>query len=84
MAAGDDSGQSIASELINVSREGTKCTEFAECVELLDAGEDIDYDGVSGPIEFSEAGDPSVATIGIYQYQADNTYEFVEGLEGEV
>lgn len=84
VAAGDDSGQAIASELINVSKEGTKCTTFAECVEFLDAGEDIDYDGVSGPVEFSDAGDPTVATIGIYQYQADNTIEFVEGLEGEV
>jgi ABC-type branched-subunit amino acid transport system substrate-binding protein len=83
-AAGDDSGQSIASELVNVSRDGTKCTAFAECKELLEGGEDIDYDGISGPIEFSEQGDPTVATIGIYQYNADNTYTFLEGLEGEI
>jgi branched-chain amino acid transport system substrate-binding protein len=83
-AAGDDSGQSIASELANVSRDGTACTGFAECKELIDAGEDIDYDGISGPIEFSEQGDPTVATIGIYQYNADNTYTFLEGLEGEI
>ncbi len=83
-AAGDDSGQAIASELVNVSRDGTACTEFAECKELLEAGEDIDYNGISGPIEFSEQGDPTVATIGIYQYNADNTYTFLEGLEGEI
>jgi branched-chain amino acid transport system substrate-binding protein len=83
-AAGDDSGQSIASELVNVSRDGTACTGFAECMELIEAGEDIDYEGISGPIEFSEQGDPTVATIGIYQYNADNTYTFLEGLEGEI
>jgi ABC-type branched-subunit amino acid transport system substrate-binding protein len=83
-AAGDDSGESIASELVNVSRDGTKCTTFSECKELLEGGEDIDYDGISGPIEFSEQGDPTVATIGIYQYNADNTYTFLEGLEGEI
>jgi len=83
-AAGDDSGQSIASELANVSRDGTACTGFAECMELIGGGEDIDYDGISGPIEFSEQGDPTVATIGIYQYNADNTFTFLEGLEGEV
>ena len=43
--------------------------------KLVKAGKDIDYDGVSGPIEFNDKGDPSEATIGIYQYGADNTRE---------
>jgi branched-chain amino acid transport system substrate-binding protein len=64
----------IADNLVAVSRDGTKCTTFAECVELLNGGEDIDYDGASGPITFSDAGDVSEATIGIYEYQDDNTY----------
>jgi branched-chain amino acid transport system substrate-binding protein len=68
----------IADNLIAVSRDGTKCTTFAECVDLLNQGEDIDYDGASGPITFSDAGDVSEATIGIYQYQADNTYVNVD------
>lgn len=68
----------IADNLVAVSRDGTQCTAFAECVELLNAGEDIDYDGQSGPITFSDAGDVSEATIGIYEYQADNTYVNVD------
>jgi branched-chain amino acid transport system substrate-binding protein len=68
----------IADNLVAVSRDGTKCTTFAECVELLNGGEDIDYDGASGPITFSDAGDVSEATIGIYEYQDDNTYINVE------
>ena len=63
---------------------GTKCTEVAECLELIAAGEDIDYDGVSGPIEFNEQGDPTTANIGIYQYGADNRYEFVRAEEGQM
>jgi len=83
-AAKDDSGRSIASKLEEISKEGEKCTTFVDCKKLLDAGKDIDYDGVAGPVEFSDKGDPSEATIGIYQYGADNKPKFVEGKEGTV
>jgi branched-chain amino acid transport system substrate-binding protein len=72
--AGDDSGTAIRDNLMSVTTEGTECTTFAECLELINAGEDIDYNGVSGPIEFDENGDPTEAYIGIYQYGADNRY----------
>ncbi|HEX6233313.1 MAG TPA: ABC transporter substrate-binding protein [Jiangellaceae bacterium] len=70
--------RAIADNLVAISKDGTKCTSFAECVDLLGQGEDIDYDGVSGPITFSDVGDVTEATIGIYEYQADNTYTNVD------
>ncbi|SED82113.1 ABC transporter substrate-binding protein [Jiangella alba] len=79
--AGSVESRDIADNLVEVSRGGTKCTAFQECVDLLADGEDIDYDGVSGPIEFTDAGDPETATIGVYQYGPDNTLtplDFVE------
>ncbi|PZG15674.1 ABC transporter substrate-binding protein [Nonomuraea aridisoli] len=79
-AAKSDAGVDIAGKLAEVSKGGEKCTNFKECVDLLKAGTDIDYDGVSGPIEFNDAGDPATATIGIYQYGDDNTYP-VKALE---
>jgi branched-chain amino acid transport system substrate-binding protein len=84
IAAKNDSGAAIASKLVEVSKGGTKCTNFADCKKLLDAGTDIDFDGVSGPIEFSDKGDPTEATIGIYQYGADNKVTFVEGKSGKL
>ena len=72
IAAKDDSGKGIAAELPGVTKEGTKCTDFAACKKLLDAGTDIDYDGLSGPIELSEKGDPTSASVGIYTFGADN------------
>ena len=84
IAAGDDSGEAIASQMQAVSTEGTVCTEFAECVALLEEGEDIDYDGVSGKIEFDENGDPTSASIGIYEYIDDNSFEAVEFVEGNI
>ena len=83
-AAKSDAGTAIAGKLVEVSKGGTKCTTFADCKKLIDAGTDIDYDGVSGPVEFQDNGDPGEATIGIYQYSADNTYKFLEAKEGKL
>jgi len=78
-AAGDSyDSDTIKDNLVDVSREGTKCTVYAECLELIENGEDIDFDGTSGPIEFSPEGDITAATIGLYQYLPDNTYENID------
>jgi ABC-type branched-subunit amino acid transport system substrate-binding protein len=82
--AKSDAGTAIASKLVDISKGGTKCKTFAECDKLVKAGTDIDYDGISGPVEFSDKGDPSEATIGIYQYKNDNTYKFLEGKDGKL
>jgi len=47
-------------------------------VTLLRNGKDIDYDGKSGPVTFSDAGDPTEAYIGIYEYKDDNTLSPVQ------
>ncbi|MEV7131733.1 ABC transporter substrate-binding protein [Arthrobacter sp. NPDC093128] len=74
-AAKSTKGTDIAKQLKAVSEAGEKCTDFASCVTLLRNGKDIDYDGQSGPVTFSDAGDPTEAYIGIYEYQDDNTYK---------
>ena len=84
IAADSDTGPDIAAELVGISKEGTKCTSFEQCKQLLESGEDIDYDGFSGPVEFLENGDPGTAFIGIYQYKPDGTYAFVEARRGEI
>ncbi len=83
-AAKDDSGEAISSKLIEISAGGTKCTEFAECADLLGQGEDIDYEGVSGPVDLNDTGSPSKATIGIFQYKADNTFENLDYVTGVI
>jgi branched-chain amino acid transport system substrate-binding protein len=76
-AANDVKGQAIADHLRQISGgtgKGTKATDFKSAATALKKGEQIDYDGFSGPITFDENGDPTDATIGIYQYGADNKY----------
>jgi len=83
-AAGSVEGTAIAENMQAVTTEGEKCTTFADCVELIRAGEDIDYDGVSGPIEFDENGDPTEAFIGIYEYEENNNYVPIEFRPGQL
>ncbi|PXA68437.1 ABC transporter substrate-binding protein [Cryobacterium arcticum] len=76
-AGNDVSGRAIADNLRQVSGgtgDGTKVTDFADAAATLAAGEQIDYDGPSGLITFDEHGDPTEATIGVYEYGDDNTY----------
>ncbi|BDI23823.1 ABC transporter substrate-binding protein [Herbiconiux sp. L3-i23] len=82
--AGDDSGASIRDNLMSVTTEGTECTTFADCLALINEGEDIDYNGISGPIEFDENGDPTEAYIGIYQYGEDNKYTLLNAEFGSL
>ncbi|WP_375003193.1 ABC transporter substrate-binding protein [Aeromicrobium sp. CTD01-1L150] len=84
IAADTDAGDAIAEEIPGITRDGEKCTTFADCKDLLEAGEEIDYDGASGPIELGETGSPTSASIGIYEYKSDNTYEAVEYIEGTI
>lgn len=77
LAAGTTEGVDIAAKLREVSGgsgDGEKCTTFAECADIINGGGVADYDGISGPITFNEAGDPTEASIGIYQYGEDNNY----------
>lgn len=83
-AAKSDAGKDIAAEMVGVSSGGEKCMDFASCQKMLADGGDIDYDGVSGPVEWSDVGDPTEATIGIYQYQSDGTFKSLDFLSGKV
>ncbi|NUU32862.1 ABC transporter substrate-binding protein [Arthrobacter sp. C9C5] len=77
-AAKSTKGVDIAKQLKAVSEGGEKCNNYASCVTLLRNGKDIDYDGQSGPVTFSDAGDPTEAYIGIYEFQDDNSYKPVK------
>ena len=85
IAAGDDSGEAIGANIVDVTREGTKCATFEECKTLLEDGEDIDYDGKSGPADMTDTGSLSAGTYGIYEYSGgENAYEQIDTVSGVV
>jgi ABC-type branched-subunit amino acid transport system substrate-binding protein len=83
-AAGDDDGLALSKEIINVSRDGTQCSTYADCLELVKAGEDIDYEGISGPCDLNDTGSVSKATIGIQEYGPDNKYKQIDSVSGVI
>ena len=83
-AAGNDTGVGIASQLQAVSAGGEKCTNFGDCKKLLDEGKDIDYEGQSGPCDFDANGDPTKATMGIYQFGSDDKISALDFIPGDV
>lgn len=77
LAAGSTEAADMAEYLQEVSGgsgEGEKCESFADCAEIINGGGVADYDGYSGGVAFDENGDPTEATIGVFQFGADNTH----------
>ena len=70
--AGSDDPAQVAANINGVTRDGTECTTFEECKQLVADGEDIDYNGPSGPQEFSQPGEPTAASFLIQTYGDDN------------
>jgi branched-chain amino acid transport system substrate-binding protein len=75
VAAGSTEGADMAEHVVDISAPpGDKYTfeQLPEAIEALQNGDDIDYDGASGPIDMDENGD---ATAGVY-----DIYEFTDGV----
>jgi ABC-type branched-subunit amino acid transport system substrate-binding protein len=69
-AHGNDSAQ-VAAEIARVSAPpGPKYTflQLPAAIKALASGKDIDYEGVSGPINLDAHGNPQVGTYDVYHY----------------
>lgn len=72
VAAGSAEGPDIQAKITEVSgAPGTKYdyTQMADAIAALQAGEDIDFDGVSGPLDLDDNGDPTVGTYDTFEYK---------------
>ena len=76
--AGEEvTGANISKYMAEVSSGGEKVDfsqpgAFKKAIDLINAGTDIDFEGVSGPISFDANGDPTEAYVGIYLYDDMN------------
>ncbi|AMY19275.1 amino acid/amide ABC transporter substrate-binding protein, HAAT family [Rhodococcoides kroppenstedtii] len=66
-------GTDIAANINSVTKDGQKCTSYQECLPLVQAGTDIDYDGVTGELAFTDSGEPGVGSYGKLVFGPDNT-----------
>jgi ABC-type branched-subunit amino acid transport system substrate-binding protein len=72
IAADTDDPAEVARQINGITRDGESCENFADCVALLDEGTDIDYNGPSGPQDFSQPGEPTAASFAVQSYGEDN------------
>jgi ABC-type branched-subunit amino acid transport system substrate-binding protein len=62
VAAGSSDGEAIADAIVDVTGPGGQKYTFEQlpqAIEALQEGQDIDYEGASGPIDWDQAGDLS-------------------------
>jgi ABC-type branched-subunit amino acid transport system substrate-binding protein len=71
-SAKSDAGVDMAKQLVKITNGTEVCNDYAGCLELLNQGKEIDYNGRSGAVNFWDAGDPTSASIGVYQFGPDN------------
>jgi branched-chain amino acid transport system substrate-binding protein len=72
VAAGSTDGKDMAAEVRNVSSPGgDKFTyeQLPEAIDALENGDDIDYEGVSGPVNLNEQGDPTAGVYDILRFR---------------
>ena len=79
--AGCADGTAIAAaipQVANADGGGEACGNYADCLAIITAGGQPNYDGVTGPLDFNEYGDPKAATIDVVQYKTNTKYDSIE------
>jgi branched-chain amino acid transport system substrate-binding protein len=74
--AGEASGTAIGENIQSVSQGGTKvyAGEFQKAKDLLDGGEDINYQGASSPVDMNGSLEP-LNRFAIMQVESGSTTE---------
>jgi branched-chain amino acid transport system substrate-binding protein len=84
LAADEFTGSALMDVVRDVTRpEGQQVTSFQEGAEILQDGgsaSDVDYQGVSGPIDFDENGDPR-GFLQVFEV-VEHSYESIDFISG--
>ena len=72
VAAGSTKGQDMKDEVREITAApGRKYTwlELDQAIRALESGDDINYEGVSGPIELNSGGDATAGVYDVYRFK---------------
>ncbi len=81
IAAQSDAPGDIARNMATVTTDGGRCGTFVDCATLLREGKDIDYDGVSGPLDLTTVGEPQTGLFDVVQFDAAGAPKIVRTVE---
>ncbi|MBC3191566.1 ABC transporter substrate-binding protein [Pseudonocardia sp. C8] len=71
-AAKSTNGPDIATQINAITKGGEKCTTYAACKAIVARGGDVDYDGATGTLDFTDAGEPGSGSYGVQTFDAQN------------
>jgi ABC-type branched-subunit amino acid transport system substrate-binding protein len=69
VAGGSVDSDTIAANLVDLTRGDSPCSGFAECAELLEAGESINYQAASGLEEMTDDNEPNGGTYEVWAFE---------------
>ena len=55
-AAGTNDANVFKAYVNGITTGGDKCEDFQACLDIINAGGNVDYDGISGPLAFTDSG----------------------------
>src|SRR4051795_10267255 len=70
--AGTNDANTFKAYVNGVTVGGDKCTDFKACLDIINKGGNPDYDGITGPLSFSDPGEPAQASFGLLHFGDDN------------
>ncbi len=74
-AAGTTDPIALRAQVRAVTEGGRTCSSYGDCVRLLGAGEDIDYDGPTGRIALDERGDVTAVRFTVASFEGGQLVE---------
>lgn len=86
IAAGSNDGADIAEQIQAVSTapgDQYDFTTMADAIKAIQAGDDIDFQGVSGNLDLDDNGDPLLGTYDIYSYDDKGAFSVSDQVEKE-
>jgi ABC-type branched-chain amino acid transport systems, periplasmic component len=84
VAAKSDAPGKIAQSMYTISNApGDECSDFAKCLALLKSGKDINYQGVSGPLDLNPAGEPSVGLFDIVKFNNAGVPQIIKTIKSK-
>lgn len=72
--AGSNEPADIQANMASVTKDGTECESYSDCLALIEGGQEIDYNGASGALDFVEAGEPGAGTYDVFTFQDDGSF----------
>jgi branched-chain amino acid transport system substrate-binding protein len=80
--AGTDDPREFRSEIVDLTKDGEQCTDFASCKAIIDEGGNPDYQGATGDLNFASPGEPGAGDYQIWELQVgDGGTATIESLE---